>query len=144
MKRWTFAAALMTVLTLKTSAAEFKSNTFEQASTLASGQAAPAVYDGSRSFPVLEQMGMNAAPNAAAKPMGAPTAETAIAAPARATFPRMLENVPMPQGMEAFSLPRTAFAPKNGAARDIAAPLGALIGLAAGFGAALGLSKVLA
>jgi hypothetical protein len=142
MKRWSFAAALLAAFSVKASAAQFKSSTFEQASDLAAGQTAPAVYDGARSLPVFEQMGMNQAQDAA-RSAPAPAPQAVAAAPARVSTPRIYD-VPMPQGMEIASLPREAAPAKPGASRDLAAPLGALIGLSAGLGIGLGLSKALA
>jgi len=137
MKQTTFAALLLAAFGARASAAQFKSTTFEQASDLASGQSAPAVYDGVHSLPVLEQMAMTGTP--AKAPQNAPAAATPTLVAPRAPH---FENVPMPQAMEIVSLPR-AEAPK-GLPRGAAAPLGALVGMTAGLGMALGLSKVLA
>jgi hypothetical protein len=83
-------------------------------------------------------MGLPAAPSAAA-----PAPQIVAAAPVHPVAPR-IENVPMPEGMEIASLPRESAPAKAGSTRDLAAPLGALIGMTAGFGIGLGLSKILA
>ena len=139
MNRWTFAAAALVAFSVKASAGQFKSSTFDQASDLASGQSAPAVYDGSRSQPALEQIGMTTGRDITRDAVASPASVTAAAARG-AAIPRF-ENVPMPQGMEIVSVPRRT-APKS-SSRDMAAPLGALMGTTAGLGIGLGLSKIL-
>lgn|GEM_PF-1979278 len=139
MKRLMTAAAVLLLLGVRASAAQFKSGAYEQAADLASGQIAPSVYDGSITLPVLQK---SVAPSAqaAASPAAMAAPRPVVPAPSR------LEAVPIPQGMEIAVVRAASPAPAapRRSARDLAAPLGAMIGLATGFSIGFALSKSLA
>lgn len=134
MKHWLLAAAAL-VLSVKAGAADLRNRAFDQAAKLAAGQDSPIVYDGARTLPAVEQFGMSAAP--AAAPAGA-----AFTAPAHDS-PARIDDVPMPDDFKVMPHPAPRAAAQPFAARRLNAPLGALLGLAAGFSLSFGLSKAL-
>lgn len=136
MKHWMLAAAVL-VLSVKAGAADLRNRALDQAARLAAGQDSPLVYDGARTLPAVEQFGMSAAP--------APTAATgrAFAAPAHES-PARIDDVPMPENFAVVSRPAPRAAAHPFSTRRRNAPLGALLGLAAGFSLSFGLSKALA
>ncbi|NNN05008.1 MAG: hypothetical protein HKL90_03820 [Elusimicrobia bacterium] len=138
MKRWMFAAAVL-VLSVKAQAADLRNRAFEQAATLAAGQDSPVVYDGARTLPAVEQFGMSAAPTPS--PAAAPSA--AFTAPAHES-PARIDDVPMPQNFAVVPRPAPRADARPLSTRRLNAPLGALLGLAAGFSLSFGLSKALA
>ncbi len=136
MKHWMLAAAVL-VLSVKAGAADLRNRALDQAAKLAAGQDSPVVYDGARTLPAIEQFGMSAAPAASA------AAGTVFTAPTHES-PSAIDDVPMPQNFGVVPHPLLRAAAQPNSTRRVNAPLGALLGLAAGFSLSFGLSKALA
>ena len=136
MKHWMLAAAAL-VLAMKAGAADLRNRAFDQAAKLAAGQDSPVVYDGARTLPAIEQFGMSAAPAPSA------AAGTVFTAPTRES-PYAIDDVPMPQNFGVVPHPPAHTTARPVSTRRLNAPLGALLGLAAGFSLSFGLSKALA
>jgi hypothetical protein len=137
MKHSTLAAGLFLLVSARVCAAELQGQAYQQVSDLASGQAAPKMYDGAGSLAVLEQMSV---PSAAGSLAPASVSAAALQAPSRPA----IEAVPIPQGMEIAVLRSAPARGPRAPARNYGAPLGALIGMAAGLSIGVGLSKALA